>query len=148
CMSRRPHPNHAPGSPLITHPHDNYGLPQFLFDRSSPYFKTAEGLRLESVVTVTGTVVARAPAAVNPRLSTGEIELAVEDLEILSVAEPLPIQVNSDVEYPEDIRLRYRFLDLRRENLHRNILLRSHVIASIRRRMIAAGFTELETPIL
>ncbi len=127
---------------------DNYGLTQCVFDRSSPHFKTAEGLRLESVVTVTGTVVARAPAAVNPRLPTGEIELAVEDLEILSVAEPLPIQVNSDVEYPEDIRLRYRFLDLRREKLHRNILLRSHVIASIRRRMIAAGFTEFQTPIL
>jgi len=127
---------------------DNYGLTQCVFDRSSPYFKTAEGLRLESVVTVTGTVVARAPAAVNPKLPTGEIELAVEDLEILSVAEPLPIQVNSDVEYPEDIRLRYRFLDLRREKLHRNILLRSHVIASIRRRMIAAGFTEFQTPIL
>ena len=127
---------------------DNYGLTQCVFDRSSPHFKTAEGLRLESVVTVTGTVVARAPAAVNPKLPTGEIELAVEDLEILSVAEPLPIQVNSDVEYPEDIRLRYRFLDLRREKLHRNILLRSHVIASIRRRMIAAGFTEFQTPIL
>src|SRR5207247_5292311 len=136
------------GGLLFTDLRDNYGLTQCVFDRSSPHFKTAEGLRLESVVTVTGTVVARAPAAVNPKLPTGEIELAVEDLEILSVAEPLPIQVNSDVEYPEDIRLRYRFLDLRREKLHRNILLRSHVIASIRRRMIAAGFTEFQTPIL
>ena len=127
---------------------DNYGLTQCVLKGSSPHLRTAEGLRLESVVTVTGTVVARAPEAVNPKLPTGEIELAVEDLEPLSVAEPLPIQVNSDVEYPEDIRLRYRFLDLRREKLHRNILLRSHVIASIRRRMIAAGFTEFQTPIL
>ena len=127
---------------------DNYGLTQCVFDRSSPHFKTAEGLRLESVVTVTGTVVARAPEAVNPKLPTGEIELAVEGLEVLSIAEPLPIQVSGDAEYPEDARLRHRFLDLRREKLHRTILLRSHVIASIRRRMLGAGFTEFQTPIL
>ena len=127
---------------------DNYGLTQCVLKGSSPHLRTAEGLRLESVVTVTGTVVARAPEAVNPKLPTGEIELAVEDLEPLSVAEPLPIQVSGDAEYPEETRLRHRFLDLRREKLHRNILLRSHVIASIRRRMIAAGFTEFQTPIL
>jgi aspartyl-tRNA synthetase len=127
---------------------DTYGLTQCVLKGSSPHFRTAEGLRPESVVTVTGTVVARAPAAVNPKLPTGEIELAVEDLVVLSVAEPLPIQVASDAEHPEDVRLRYRFLDLRREKLHRNVLLRSHVIASIRRRMIAAGFTEFQTPIL
>src|SRR5881396_3169241 len=127
---------------------DNDGLTQCVFKGSSPHFRTVEGLRLESVITVTGTVVARAPAAVNPKLPTGEIELAVEDLEILSVAEPLPIQVSGDAEYPEETRLRHRFLDLRREKLHRNILLRSHVIASIRRRMIGAGFTEFQTPIL
>src|SRR5207249_2257205 len=83
-------------------------------------------------------VVARAPEAVNPKLPTGEIELAVEGLEVLSIAEPLPIQVSGDAEYPEDARLRHRFLDLRREKLHRTILLRSHVIASIRRRMLGA----------
>jgi len=127
---------------------DNYGLTQCVLKGSSPHLRTAEGLRLESVVTVTGTVVARAPEAVNPKLPTGEIELAVEDLEPLSVAEPLPIQVSGDAEYPEETRLRHRFLDLRREKLHRNMLLRSHVIASIRRRMIAAGFTEFQTPIL
>src|SRR5216117_62414 len=127
---------------------DNYGLTQCVLKGSSPHLRTAEGLRLESVLTVTGTVVARAPEAMNPKLPTGEIELAVEDLEPLSVAEPLPIQVSGDAEYPEETRLRHRFLDLRREKLHRNILLRSHVIASIRRRMIAAGFTEFQTPIL
>src|SRR5436305_11050274 len=127
---------------------DNYGLTQCVLKGSSPHLRTAEGLRPESVVTVTGTVVARAPEAVNPKLPTGEIELAVEDLEPLSVAEPLPIQVSGDAEYPEETRLRHRFLDLRREKLHRNMLLRSHVIASIRRRMIAAGFTEFQTPIL
>src|SRR5438094_6056124 len=127
---------------------DNDGLTQCVLKGSSPHLRTAEGLRPESVVTVTGTVVARAPEAVNPKLPTGEIELAVEDLEPLSVAEPLPIQVSGDAEYPEETRLRHRFLDLRREKLHRNMLLRSHVIASIRRRMIAAGFTEFQTPIL
>jgi len=100
------------------------------------------------VVTMTGRVVARGPEAVNPKLPTGEIELAVEELSVESPAEPLPLQVNAESEFPEDTRLRYRFLDLRREAVHRNILLRSGVIASIRRRMIAAGFTEFQTPIL
>jgi aspartyl-tRNA synthetase len=136
------------GNLLFIDLRDNAGLTQCVLDAGSPHFGAAQGLRPEAVITVTGTVVARAPAAVNPRLDTGEVELAVEDLTILSVAEPLPIQVSGDAEYPEDTRLRYRFLDLRREGLHRNILLRSRVIASIRRRMLAAGFTEFQTPIL
>ncbi len=90
----------------------------------------------------------RAPGAENPKLPTGEIEVAVTELAVESAADTLPIQVNSDAEFPEETRLRYRFLDLRRERLHRNILLRSRVIASIRRRMIDAGFTEFQTPIL
>jgi aspartyl-tRNA synthetase len=127
---------------------DSFGLTQIVFHAGSPHLATAEGLRLESVVTVTGRVVARAESAVNPRLATGEVELEAEDLVVQSVADPLPLQVNSDAEFPEDTRLRYRFLDLRREKVHRNILLRSRVIASIRRRMIDAGFTEFQTPIL
>ena len=127
---------------------DNYGLTQCVFDPSSPGFAAAEAIRLESVISVTGKVVARAPAALNPKLATGEVEVAVDELTVLSTAETLPIQVNAEAEYPEDTRLRYRFLDLRTEQLHRNILLRSHVIASIRRRMIAAGFIEFQTPIL
>ncbi len=127
---------------------DNYGLAQCVFHSGNPEFATAEALRLESVVSVTGHVVARSPETVNPRLATGEIEVAVESVAVLSVADPLPIQVNADTEYPEETRLRHRFLDLRRDALHRNILLRSQVIASIRRRMIAAGFTEFQTPIL
>jgi len=127
---------------------DNFGITQCVVNAASPAFGGASGLRLESVVTVTGTVVARGPDAVNPRLPTGEVELAVEDVLVQSVAEPLPLQVNAETEFPEDTRLRYRFLDLRREALHRNIVLRSGVIASIRRRMIAAGFTEFQTPIL
>jgi aspartyl-tRNA synthetase len=127
---------------------DNYGITQCVVNAASPSFEAASALRLESVVTMTGTVVARGPDAVNPKLPTGEIELAVDELTVESAAEPLPLQVNADTEFPEETRLRYRFLDLRREALHRNILLRSQVIASIRRRMIAAGFTEFQTPIL
>jgi aspartyl-tRNA synthetase len=127
---------------------DHYGLTQCVLDSSNPHFEIAAGLRLESVMTATGQVVARAPEAVNPKLATGAIELAVEHITVLSAADPLPLQVNTDAEYPEEIRLRYRFLDLRREKLHRNVVLRSQIIASIRRRMIAAGFAEFQTPIL
>jgi aspartyl-tRNA synthetase len=127
---------------------DHYGVVQCVLDGASPLLKTAEALRLESVITVTGQVVARAPDAVNPRLATGEVEVAVGELAIESTADPLPLPVNSDTELPEETRLRYRFLDLRRERLHRNIVLRSRVIASIRRRMIESGFMEFQTPIL
>jgi aspartyl-tRNA synthetase len=127
---------------------DNFGITQAVVSATSAAFAAAAELRLESVVTLTGTVVARAPDAVNPRLPTGEIELAVDAVEVQSTAETLPLQVNADTEFPEETRLRYRFLDLRRETPHRNVLLRSHVIASIRRRMIAGGFTEFQTPIL
>jgi aspartyl-tRNA synthetase len=127
---------------------DNAGVTQCVLDGSSPRLALGSGLRLETVVTVTGRVVARAEGAVNPKLATGEVEVSVEDLVVESVAEALPLQVNSDGEFPEETRLRYRYLDLRRERVHRNILLRSLVIASVRRRMIAAGFTEFQTPIL
>ena len=127
---------------------DHHGITQCVINAGSASFEAASSLRLESVVTMTGTVVARGADAVNPKLPTGEVELAVDDLRVESTAEILPIQVASDAEFPEDTRLRYRFLDLRREKLHRNILLRAQVIASIRRRMIAAGFTEFQTPIL
>src|SRR5262249_53195119 len=102
----------------------------------------------ESVITVAGKVVLRAPAALNPKLPTGEIELAGEELVGQSPAEPPPLQVNSDAEFPQGAPLRYPFLDLRRAKLPRHVVLRSKVIASIRRRMIEAGFTEFQTPIL
>jgi len=127
---------------------DHYGLTQCVVDASSPSFAAASALRLETVVTMSGTVVARGAEAVNPKLPTGEIEVAVDSVETQSVAEPLPLQVNSEADFPEETRLRYRFLDLRREHVHRKLVLRSQVIASIRRRMIAAGFTEFQTPIL
>ncbi len=127
---------------------DHYGITQCVFPAGSPAFAAAEAVRAESVVTVTGEVVARAPGTANPRLPTGEIELRVAALEVQSAAEVLPIQVAGEERYPEDLRLTYRFLDLRREKLHRNMMLRAGVISSIRRRMIEAGFTEFTTPIL
>jgi aspartyl-tRNA synthetase len=136
------------GQLLFVDLRDHYGVTQCVVDVSSPVFKDADALRLESVVTVTGEVKKRAAETVNPNLPTGEIELAIAELHLQSQAEPLHFPVNSDAEYPEEMRLRYRFLDLRREEIHRNIMLRSQVIASIRRRMIEAGFNEFQTPIL
>jgi aspartyl-tRNA synthetase len=136
------------GNLLFVDLRDHYGLAQCVIDTSNPNFKVLEGARLESVVTCTGKIVKRSPDTINDRLPTGQVELQVDTCEIQSEAEPLPIQVNSDAEFPEEMRLRYRFLDLRRERLHANIVLRSQVIASIRRRMIEQGFTEFQTPIL
>jgi aspartyl-tRNA synthetase len=127
---------------------DHFGISQVVFPAGSPAFAAAADVRPESVVTITGQVVARTPETVNPQLPTGAIELRAEDFHLESPAETLPMQVAGDAETSEEIRLKYRFLDLRRERLHRNILLRSNVIASIRRRMIEAGFIEFQTPIL
>lgn len=111
-------------------------------DASKPVFKAVEDTRVESVVTVTGRVVKRSPETVNAQLPTGEIEVVVDDYVVQSAAEQVPLQVNAQDDAGEETRLRYRFLDLRRERIHKNILLRSKVIASIRRRMIDQGFTE------
>ena len=127
---------------------DHYGVTQCVIDISSPLFPAADALRLESVVTMTGRIAARSADTVNPKLDTGEVELVIADIEVQSEAEPLPFPVNTEAEYPEDMRLAYRFLDLRRERMHANIMLRSNVIASIRRRMIERGFVEFQTPIL
>ncbi len=127
---------------------DHYGVTQCVIDASSPLFPAADALRLESVATMTGRVAARSPDTVNLKLATGEIELAIAEIEIQSPAETLPFPVNAEAEYPEEMRLAYRFLDLRREQMHANIMLRSRVIASIRQRMIAQGFAEFQTPIL
>ena len=97
---------------------------------------------------MTGRIATRSADTVNPKLDTGEVELVIAGIEVQSEAEPLPFPVNAEAEYPEDMRLTYRFLDLRRERMHANILLRSNVIASIRRRMIEQGFVEFQTPIL
>src|SRR5437667_4429627 len=127
---------------------DHYGVTQCVIDISSPLFPAADTLRLESVITVTGRVTARSADTVNPKLDTGEVELVIAELETQSEAALLPFPVNTEAEYPEDMRLTYRYLDLRRERMHANIMLRSNVIASIRRRMIERGFVEFQTPIL
>jgi len=127
---------------------DHYGITQCVIDSSSPLFPIADAQRLESVISITGTVVKRSPETINPKLPTGEVELQIAELTVLSEAEPLPFPVNAEAEYPEEMRLKYRFLDLRRESIHKNIMLRSHVIASLRRRMIEQGFAEYQTPIL
>ncbi|GLV23678.1 aspartate--tRNA ligase [Sphingobium sp. Cam5-1] len=127
---------------------DHYGMVQIVTEVDGPVFKVIESLRAESVVTVTGKVVARAPEAVNPNLPTGEIEIRALDAVLLSAAADLPLPVAGEQEYPEDIRLRYRFLDLRRETLHGNIVKRTKIISDMRRRMEGAGFTEYSTPIL
>ncbi|HUB12892.1 MAG TPA: aspartate--tRNA ligase [Acetobacteraceae bacterium] len=127
---------------------DHYGITQCVFPAGSPAFAAADSVRPESVITVTGQVVPREAGTVNPKLPTGEVELRVNALVVQSAAEVLPMQVAGDEKFPEDLRLKYRFLDLRRDKLHRNIMLRAGVIASIRRRMIDAGFTEFQTPIL
>ena len=127
---------------------DNYGLTQCVVEPDSPAFKAVDALRSEFVVTFTGTVTARPGDTVNKDLPTGEIELRIEEVALQSTAGELPVPVFGDAEYPEETRLKYRFLDLRRERLHKNILLRSNVITSLRRRMVAQGFTEFQTPIL
>ena len=127
---------------------DHYGITQIVTDTDSPAFKILDRLRLESVITVEGEVVARSPETVNPNLGTGEIEVRAREVAVQSAASELPMPVATEADYPEEIRLKYRYLDLRREQMHRNIVLRSAVIASIRRRMIEQGFTEFQTPIL
>ena len=127
---------------------DHYGITQIVTDVSGPVFAVIEKLKSESVVTITGTVTARTAEAVNPNLATGGIEIRATEAVVQSHAQELPMPVAGDAEYPEDIRLRYRFLDLRRDRLHANIMLRSKVITSLRNRMNAQGFTEFQTPIL
>jgi aspartyl-tRNA synthetase len=127
---------------------DHYGITQCVFAAGSPAFAAADGVRPESVVTVTGQVVKREDGTVNPNLPTGAIELRVAEMAVQSPAAVLPMQVAGDEKFPEDIRLKYRFIDLRREKLHKNMVLRSQVITSIRQRMIASGFLEYQTPIL
>ncbi len=136
------------GGLLFVDLRDHYGLTQLVVHPGAPGFETLERLRAESVVRIDGEVVARAPDTINPNLPTGEIEVRVTTVTILSEAAELPLPVFGEPDYPEEIRLAHRYLDLRRETLHRNIVLRSKVIDSIRRRMVDQGFTEFQTPIL
>ncbi|QZP07324.1 aspartate--tRNA ligase [Caenibius sp. WL] len=136
------------GGVLFVDLRDHYGITQIVADEDSPALAILDGLRVESVVTIDGEVKARNDATVNANLPTGEIEVFARSAEVLSRAEELPMPVAGEQEYPEDIRLKYRFLDLRRETLHANIVTRTKIIANMRRRMEEAGFTEYSTPIL
>src|SRR6187551_1907293 len=136
------------GGVLFIDLRDHYGITQIVADQDNPVQKLLDSLKLESVITVTGEVVARSAEVVNPRLATGEFEVVAREIEVQSEAAELPMPVATEADYPEEIRLKYRYLDLRREQVHQNIMLRSAVITSIRRRMIDQGFTEFQTPIL
>ena len=127
---------------------DHYGLTQLVFDPDSNAFSVAEKISAESVIKVSGKVVKRTDDTINSNLPTGEIEIYVEEIEVLSKSEELPLPVFGEPDYPEDIRLKYRFLDLRRETLHKNIVMRSKIIQSIRKRMIEKDFLEFQTPIM
>ncbi|ACU47743.1 aspartate--tRNA ligase [Brucella microti] len=127
---------------------DHYGITQIVADPDSPAFKVAETVRGEWVIRVDGEVKARADDAVNTNLPTGEVEIFATEIEVLSPAKELPLPVFGEPDYPEDIRLKYRFLDLRRETLHKNIMSRTKIIAAMRRRMTEIGFNEFSTPIL
>jgi aspartyl-tRNA synthetase len=136
------------GNLLFVDLRDHYGITQVVVNRDSQAFKLIEGVKLESVICIEGVVDSRGTDRVNPELSTGEIEVKASSVVLLSEAAEVPFPIFGNTEYPEDIRLRNRFLDLRREKLHANIVLRSQVIASLRRRMIESGFMEFQTPIL
>jgi aspartyl-tRNA synthetase len=136
------------GNLLFVDLRDHYGITQLVIENTSEIFGVLENVRPESVITVTGALEMRSDETANSDLPTGDVELRVEELNVESSALELPMQVFGESDFPEDIRLRYRFLDLRRESVHKNIVLRSHVISSIRRRMTDSGFLEIQTPIL
>ena len=127
---------------------DHYGLTQIVFHPERDFFAQATHLKYESVITITGKVIARGEGTINPVMDTGEIEVVVDELVIQSMAETLPMLVDGKEESPEDLRLKYRFLDLRRDKLHKNVMLRTQIISSLRRRMTDSGFAEFQTPIL
>jgi len=136
------------GNLLFIDLRDNYGITQCVVDKDNQVFKNIEKLPLESVVKISGEVLERDKETINPNLSTGEIEISINEFEILGETKELPMPVFSEQEYAEEIRLKYRFLDLRRKKIHENIILRSKVISFIRSEMIRLGFLEFQTPIL
>ncbi|HMQ40575.1 MAG TPA: aspartate--tRNA ligase [Paracoccus sp. (in: a-proteobacteria)] len=136
------------GGVLFVDLRDHYGMTQVLADSDSPAFAAMEKLRAETVIRVDGRVKPRDASLVNPKLPTGEIEVYATEIEVLGPADELPLPVFGDQDYPEETRLTYRFLDLRRESLHDNIMLRSKVVRSLRNRMWDEGFTEFQTPII
>jgi len=136
------------GGILFVDLRDHYGITQCLADPDSPAFKALEACRAEWVIRIDGKVKARDEGLKNPKIPTGDVEVFITELEVLGKADELPLQVFGDQEYPEETRLKYRFLDLRRDKLHKNIMTRGEVVDSIRRRMKGQGFFEFQTPIL
>ncbi|MCF8468019.1 MAG: aspartate--tRNA ligase [Sneathiella sp.] len=136
------------GNLLFVDLRDHYGITQCVIEHDVANFKEVESLRSESVITITGKVVARSAETINSNLPTGAIEVDIEEYTLQSAADELPMPVFGEQEYPEDIRLRHRYLDLRRDRLHKNIVLRSDIIASLREQMRGQGFMEFQTPIL
>ena len=136
------------GGVLFIDLRDHYGVTQVLADPDSPVFNAVEKVRSEWVIRIDGKVLARDESLVNPKLPTGEIEVFIQDMEVLGAADELPLQVFGDQEYPEETRLKYRYLDLRREKMQTNMKLRSDVVASMRKRMWDKGFREYQTPII
>ena len=136
------------GNLLFIDLRDNYGITQCVIDAKNQIFNEISSLNHETVIKINGIVLKRSDETINSNLNTGEIEVAIDTFEILSKSDILPLPVNSDIEYGEEIRLKYRYLDLRRNKLHNNILLRNKVISSIRKKMIDKGFVEFQTPIL
>lgn len=136
------------GGVLFIDLRDHYGITQVLADEDSPVFKALETVRSEWVIRIDGEVKARAPELVNPNIPTGEVEIFIRDMEVLGASEELPLQVFGEPDFPEETRLKYRFLDLRRESLHNRMMLRSNVVSSIRKRMADQDFNEFQTPII
>jgi aspartyl-tRNA synthetase len=136
------------GGILFVDLRDHYGITQCLADPDSPAFRDVETLRAEWCVRIDGVVKARDASLVNPKIPTGEVEVFIREVEVLGPAGELPLQVFGDQEYPEETRLRYRFLDLRREEMQRKMALRSDVVRSLRQRMWDQGFREYQTPII
>jgi len=136
------------GNLLFIDLRDNYGITQCIIDKSNSSFKELEKIQLESVIKIKGKVVERSNETINPELQTGEVEVNIDSFEVLGTCKELPMPVFTDQEYAEEIRLKYRFLDLRRKKIHDNIILRSKVISFIRNEMFQLGFLEFQTPIL
>ena len=136
------------GNLLFVDLRDHYGITQCVIDKENKFFKELEKLQLETVIKVNGKVIERTKETINKDLSTGEIEVSIDNFEIVGKTKELPLPVFSDQEYSEEIRLKYRFLDLRRKQIHNNIILRSKVISFIRKEMEKMGFLEFQTPIL
>ena len=147
-MSGWAHRKRDHGGVIFLDLRDHYGITQVVVNPGSPCFPEAEKVRNEFVVTLTGKVVARSQETVNPNMATGEIEVVAETLLIESACDTLPFTVNQEIECPEETRLEYRFLDLRRERMHKNILLRSKTTALVRQHLVERGFVEYHTPIL